>query len=72
MFRVLILVGLIYLGYRLYQSASGGGGGDSQFKCATCKHCARLDDDGVICRYGNRQTFKTPVHISNYMDYQKG
>ena len=43
----------------------------SQFKCSSCRHCGRLDSDGVICRYGSKQTFKKPVHIQNCTDYER-
>ena len=43
----------------------------SEFKCATCRHCGRLDADGVICRYGKKQVFKGPVHIENCIDHER-
>jgi hypothetical protein len=43
----------------------------SKFKCSTCRHCGRLDSDGVICRFGRKQTFKNPVHIQNCTDYER-
>ena len=73
MLRVLILASLVYLGYRAYQQfwVPGAGQAGSDFKCATCRHCARLDEDGVMCRFGNRQTFKHPLHIANCIDYEQ-
>ena len=42
-----------------------------QIKCATCRHCGQLFDDGSICVYGTRETFKNMVHIKNCVDYEK-
>ena len=41
-----------------------------RFKCATCRHCARMDHDGVICRFGQKETFKNPTHITNCPDFE--
>lgn len=41
------------------------------FKCKTCRHCKRVDQDGSICMYGSKETFKNPVHIENCTDYQQ-
>lgn len=40
------------------------------YKCATCRHCGRLDHDGVICRFGHREVFKNPAHIEMCTDHQ--
>lgn len=44
--------------------------GGHEFQCATCRHCARLDRDGVICRFGSRETFKGSVHIALCTDHE--
>ncbi|WP_372365784.1 hypothetical protein [Candidatus Uabimicrobium sp. HlEnr_7] len=41
------------------------------FKCAYCLYCKRLDDDGVLCSVGKTNTFKTPVHINNCIDFSR-
>ncbi len=78
--RFAALAVLIVLVYRLVRSIAGptgrslfpfGRGGGSDFKCRDCRHCGKLFDDGALCRYGNRETFKNPTHISNCMDYEK-
>ena len=53
--------------YLLGRQAAGA---KTRFKCATCIHCRRLDEDGSICGYGDRETYKNPVHIANCMDYE--
>ncbi len=68
LFRLLVIAAVVYLGYRI---VSRLGGGSSESRCVSCRHCGRLDEDGVICQYGSKQTFKTPVHIANCMDYAK-
>lgn len=40
-------------------------------KCATCRHCRKLFDDGTLCGFGSRETFKNAVHVDNCMDYRK-
>ena len=40
-----------------------------RFKCATCRHCGRLDRDGVMCRFGTKEVFKNAIHIENCMDH---
>ena len=42
----------------------------TELKCATCVHCDLIDDDGVMCRYGDTITLKTPIHVRNCMDYE--
>ncbi len=75
---VVLIVSLVrsFLGGR----ASGGGGGtglsgmfrrDPGFKCKNCRHAAKVFDDGALCRYGNRETFKNPTHIANCIDYER-
>ena len=44
--------------------------GQPAFKCARCRHCRRVDPDGVMCRFGNRETFMTPVHIKYCTDFE--
>ena len=44
--------------------------GQPAFKCVACRHCRRVDADGVMCRFGNRETFMTPVHIKYCTDFE--
>ena len=67
----LILLGIVvYVAYRALRSAFAGRG--SEFPCATCRNCKALYDDGVICAFGSRETFKNETHISNCRDYRRG
>jgi len=79
--RLLAFLALVVILYRLLTGLLGGGsrfslprlgrGGGSGFKCRDCRHCGKLFVDGVLCRYGDRETFKNPTHISNCMDYER-
>ena len=77
MIKILLVMAVVYIGYRLLRNAvsgvfSGGGGrGGLKFKCATCKNCKTLFDDGVICAFGKRETFKNEIHIANCHDYER-
>jgi hypothetical protein len=42
------------------------GGGS---KCSGCRHAKRIFDDGTLCTFGNRETFKNSVHVSNCVDH---
>ena len=42
-----------------------------KLKCATCKNCGKLFDDGVLCRFKGRETFKNLTHISNCIDHER-
>lgn len=39
--------------------------------CATCVNCGKLFDDGVMCRFGDREVFKTDAHVKMCIDYRK-
>lgn len=43
----------------------------SNFKCAKCKYCEVLYDDGVKCNMSGRSHFKTNVHIGYCTDFNK-
>lgn len=45
------------------------GGGTPAVKCRTCRHCRRLDDDGVMCAFGSKQVFKNPAQIDMCPDH---
>ena len=71
MLRIVLVVAIVFVVYR-FLAGRGSGRSRSGFKCATCRHCKALFDDGALCRYGDRETYKNPVHISNCTDYQSG
>jgi len=41
-----------------------------ELECATCRHCEMIDQDGVMCRYGNTVTLKTLANVNMCMDFQ--
>ena len=65
--RAFIFVAVLYLVYKLAYLLFAP---KPRYKCATCRHCGKMDRDGVMCRFGDRQVFKTPVHVENCMDYE--
>ena len=46
------------------------GRGSGSHPCKTCRHCGKPFDDGVLCRFGHREVFKTEQHIANCIDYE--
>ena len=73
----LLLGLLVYLLYRAARNAGvlGGATGGSRrgkFKCADCRNCKEMFDDGVICMFGAKETFKNETHIANCHDYKRG
>lgn len=64
--RILIVAGIGYLIYLILRPSRAP---RSEFKCESCQHCGRLYDDGVICRFEDKETFKNPIHIENCPDY---
>ncbi len=69
--QALIVGALIFGAYRLLGGGGSRGGGRRRLKCATCRHCKKLFDDGAICRFGDKETFKNEVHVANCPDYEK-
>lgn len=66
--RLLLVAGFLWLIYRLVFGSRRAWLRD--IKCSTCRHAGLLDEDGVLCRYGARETFKNTVHIGNCLDFQ--
>jgi len=69
--QVIIIGAAVLVGYRLVRALFSGAD-TSRFPCASCKNCKTLFDDGVICVYGRKETFKTETHIANCRDYERG
>ncbi len=71
--RLLLFLILGYLLWRFVTRSmqAGGGGGSSRFQCGTCRHCKTEFDDGVICMFQGRETFKNEVHIANCNSHQR-
>ena len=68
--QILLLAAAGYIIYRLIRGSFGPP--KAKFPCATCRNCRTLYDDGVICMFGQKETFKNETHISNCRDYVKG
>jgi len=39
-------------------------------KCTTCRHCEIIDQDGVMCRFGDSVTLKTLAHVNMCQDFE--
>ena len=72
--RILMIVAVVGLFIWLIRSTGmvGGIGGGGGSKCKTCKHRRKVFDDGTLCGFGNKETFKNTVHVQNCIDYEKG
>lgn len=68
--RILIVAAILYFVFRLVRQLVHRTR-RSRFKCATCKNCGRLFDDGVMCQFEGRETFKNETHIGNCIDYEQ-
>lgn len=73
--KILLVAIAVSVAYRLIRGGLNNvlgsrGPGKSKFKCATCKNCKTLFDDGVLCVYGSRETFKNETHIANCQDHE--
>ncbi|MGD8394085.1 MAG: hypothetical protein PVF43_01285 [Candidatus Eiseniibacteriota bacterium] len=42
-----------------------------RWRCHDCRYLLAAHDDGVTCGHGGGRLWKTPVHISNCMDYER-
>lgn len=74
--RILVVLVVLFILYRVILFVLGRSDspltvGSTPEKCRTCEHAARLFHDGVICRYGEKETFKNLVHIDNCPDYRR-
>lgn len=41
----------------------------TNLQCETCRFCELIDQDGVMCRYGENVTLKTIAHVHMCQDY---
>jgi hypothetical protein len=48
----------------------GFGRGRVTDKCRDCRNCGKIFDDGVICRFGGKETFKNETHVGNCIDWK--
>ena len=73
--QILALAVVVYLVYLVAcrvmgRSLGGSGGGRHRFPCETCRSCGKVFDDGVLCRFQGRETFKNETHIGNCIDHE--
>ncbi len=68
--RIFVVAAVVYFIYVVVRHLRGGAG-QPRFQCAKCKSCVKMFDDGVMCRFKGRETFKNETHISNCIDYVK-
>ena len=66
--QVLLLAAAVYFGYRLIRGLFAPS--KPRFPCATCRNCGTMFDDGVICVFGDKETFKNETHIANCKDWE--
>ena len=71
--QIVLIVAVVYITYRIIRGSLGGGfrPARNEFQCATCKNCGKLFDDGVLCQFEGRETFKNLTHISNCIDHER-
>ncbi|MEM7202868.1 MAG: hypothetical protein AAF628_21600 [Planctomycetota bacterium] len=69
--RLLLIGAVVYAAYRAVRGSLGRATGRA-LPCATCRNCKALFDDGVICAFGAKETFKNETHIANCSDYRRG
>jgi hypothetical protein len=72
MTRLLLALALLALAVwavRRWLGPGFGRGPSGGFKCRTCRHCRRLDADGVMCGFGDKQVFKNPAQIAMCPDH---
>ena len=67
--QVILALVVIYAVYRVARRVVRGPA-PAGFKCETCRNCGKLFDDGVLCRFMGRETFKNETHIANCLDYE--
>lgn len=65
----LVILGLLVL-FVIYVIRTFFGKNES-LKCKTCRHCRKLFEDGSLCGFGQRETYKTIVHVENCVDYER-
>jgi hypothetical protein len=41
----------------------------NKVKCRRCQHCELVDNDGVLCRYGETVTLKTFANVNMCQDF---
>ena len=70
MLRVLLVLVVVYFVWLIAKRLAAGPIRGRGFKCQTCRSCGRLFDDGVLCRFQGRETFKNETHIRNCPDYE--
>ncbi|MAE71762.1 MAG: hypothetical protein CME06_14995 [Gemmatimonadetes bacterium] len=62
MFELLIVLILVYGGFRLFTAIRRVDRGPE--KCAGCRHNLRSDSEGTVCGLGGTRLFKTRIQVS--------
>ncbi len=68
LFALILLAVVVWVLVRWLGPRVGAGSG---FKCKTCRHCRKVYDDGVMCRYLDKQVFKNPAQINMCPDHER-
>ena len=71
--RIAVLTALVWFVYRVVigSGLTGGGRSTAGFPCGDCRHCGATFDDGVMCHFAGRETFKNEVHIANCHSFER-
>jgi hypothetical protein len=64
--RLLIFALLIALAAWGWRQLAGA----RKSKCSTCRFARKVFDDGTLCTFGTRETFKNNVHVQNCVDHR--
>jgi len=67
----LVLLALAVVGAIVVFRWIFGGTRVPDVKCATCSHCRRLFDDGVMCGFGHREVYKNPAQVDMCPDHER-
>ena len=75
--RIFALVAVGYLVFRVlgrrvkFRRRGAGFYTGSGPDCRRCRNCKTLFDDGVICSFGDSETFKNEVHVANCNSFER-
>lgn len=67
MIRLIIIAALVGLAIAAIRSLSTR----NRSRCSTCIHRRKIFEDGTLCGFGDKETFKTIVHVTNCRDHAR-